>query len=321
MRIIQWVRREHSGLFHQSMELAIYSEKAGHEVTIRQPSDGMALYGSIESPDVHSIHSQLQPKYYQDKVPKFMWMHGEPLSSVGNGVSMSAIVDLASHCDAFICMRKAEHAIWSTIRRTYYVPKGVDLERFHPLQPDELGKDGKLSGEPAVLYIENWRGNRNPLYLCVAMQKVWEKYPNARLHLYNIPTADGGRMLKTFKALYKHNGWGNFLRSLNGPVPHDQMNQMYNRADIVVSCLYPLYARGIEAFGAGKAFISPGYSEYTDYPFNMTGPDPLHPDAFSDAILRCWENYDSVDYRQWAETNHDIRTTVDETIKVYQRYL
>jgi len=73
-----------------------------------------------------------------------MLCHGEPLSSVGNGVSMKAIIDLAPLCDAFICMRKDEWPIWSSIKRTFVVPKGIDLEVFKPLP----GVTERLSGEP-----------------------------------------------------------------------------------------------------------------------------------------------------------------------------
>src|SRR3990167_10540441 len=181
MRLMHWMKREKSGLAFTTLELATAEEKLCHQVCIREPH-GDLLYGRDDGEwDVELVHSQLPVQSYHNGKPRFMWMHGEPLSSVGNGASMKAIVDLAPMMDAFICMRQAERAVWNTIKRTYYVPKGIDLERFYPLSdPPE-----KLSGEPAVLYYENWRGSRNPLYLCIAMQQVWQKYPKARLHLYN----------------------------------------------------------------------------------------------------------------------------------------
>lgn len=220
---------------------------------------------------------------------------------------MKAIVDLAPLCDAFICMRKEEYPIWNTIKRTFVVPKGIDLEMYAPLP----GVTEKLSGEPAVLYVENWRGQRNPLYLCVAMQMVHEKLPNARLHLYN---CQDKKMMETFQALIKNNKWWTFIRSIQGP--EKDVNLLYNRVDMVVSGLYPLYARGIEAFGAGKAFIGPGYKE-EGYPFQCE----LDPRSMADAIIKCWENYRSIDYRKWAETHHDVNETVRQAVEVYNRYL
>lgn len=307
MNILHWMKKENSGLARSTLEIVKYEERQGHSVCVKQPSEDMPIWGMDKDMQLHSIHSQLHPKAYHDAKPKIMWMHGEPLSSVGNGISMKAIVDLAPVCDAFICMRKEEYPIWNTIKRTYVVPKGIDLDVYKPLP----GPLEKLSGEPAVLYVENWRGQRNPLYVCVAMQMVHEKFPNARLHLYNCTDK---RMLETFQALVKHNKWWTFVRSIQGAV--QDVNELYNKADMVVSGLYPLYARGIEAFGAGKAFIGPGYRE-DDYPFQCD----LDPKSMADAIIKCWENYRQVDYRKWAEAHHDVNETVTQSVAIYNRYL
>lgn len=322
MNIAHWMRKEKSGLAFTTLELVKAEEQQGHAVALREPTDkqglpGALLYGAEDlRADVECIHSQMPLTSYFSSVPKFMWMHGEPLSSVGNGVSMKAIVDLAPKIDAFMAMRADEVAIWNSIKRTYLVPKGIDLERFKPIDVaahDPKDPASKLSGEPAILYAEHWRGQRNPLYLCVAMEKVWQKFPKARLHLFNVTDQ---KMLDTFKALAKHSKWWAFLRSLNGPVPDSEVNALYNRADIVVSCLDPLYARSIEAFGAGKAFIGPGYREH-DYPWQCR----LHPDSIADTIIRCWEDYSKVDYRKWAETHHDVQETIRQSVDIYARYL
>ena len=322
MRIGHWMRKEKSGLAFTTLELVQAEEKRGHSVFLREPTDkeglpGDLLYGqgSLDC-DVECIHSQMPLSSYFGNRPKFLWMHGEPLSSVGNGVSMKAIVDMAPKVDAFIAMRKEEAAVWSTIKRTYVVPKGIDLERFKPLEVkphDDDDPTSKLSGEPAVLYCEHWRGQRNPLYLCAAMEKVWLKYPKARLHLFNCTDT---KMHQTFLALHKNNKWWTFLRTISGPVKDGDVNLLYNRADIVVSCLYPLYARSIEAFGAGKAFIGPGYTD-PEYPWHCQ----LDPDDMARAIVECWENYGKLDYRKWAEQKHDVMNTVAACEDIYKRYL
>jgi glycosyltransferase involved in cell wall biosynthesis len=322
MKIGHWMKREKSGLAFTTLELVQAEEKQGHAVFLRQPTDaeglpGSLLYGDSDlSCDVEAIHSQMPLTSYYSRRPKALWMHGEPLSSVGNGVSMKAIVDMAPKVDAFIAMRQEEWSVWNSIKRTFVVPKGIDLERFRPIDvPSHDDKDplSKLSGEPAVLYAEHWRGQRNPLYLCVAMQKVWQKFPKARLHLFNLTDP---KMQKTFRALNEYCKWFPFLRTMNGPVPDAEVNALYNRADIVVSCLYPLYARSIEAFGAGKAFIGPGYKQ-PEYPWQCE----LDPDSMADAIVRCWEGYDKVNYRKWAEDHHDVHETVRQSVAIYERFL
>ena len=322
MKIGHWMRREKSGLAFTTLELVKAEQQCGHEVFVRDPSDkdgmpGQLHYGteSLEA-DVECVHTQMPLTSYFSKAPKFLWMHGEPLSSVGNGVSMKAIVDMAPKVDAFIAMRQEELSVWQSIKRTYWVPKGIDLERFKPLSVpphDPKDKASKLEGEPAVLYAEHWRGQRNPLYLCVAMQKVWQRHPKARLHLFN---ATDKRMYDTFYALYKHNKWWAFVKTMAGPVPDNEVNLLYNRSDVVVSCLYPLYARSIEAFGAGKPLIAPGYKD-AEYPYRCE----LDPDDLARAICDCWENRDKLDCRKWAERKHDVLKTVEACEAVYRRYL
>ncbi len=322
MKIGHWMRKEKSGLAFTTLELVQAEQTLGHQVFLREPTNneglpGALLYGSEDlASDVECVHSQMPLTSYFTSTPKFLFMHGEPLSSVGNGVSMKAIVDMAPKVDAFIAMRQEEWSVWNSIKRTYVVQKGIDLDRFHPITVaahDEKDPASKLSGEPAILYAEHWRGQRNPLYLCIAMQEVWRKYPKARLHLFNCTDP---KMYATFQSLYKHNKWWAFLRTMSGPVPDAEINALYNRADIVVSGLYPLYARSIEAFGAGKAFIGPGYTD-PEYPWHCT----LDPVSMAKAITDCWEGYDKVNYRQWAEKKHDVIDTVKQCTDIYSRYL
>lgn len=309
------MKSEKSGLAFTTLELVKAEEQQGHGVELRQP-DQTVLYGGVDAPDVHLIHSQIHPSTYHDRVPKFLWTHGEALSSVGNGVSMKAIVDLAPICEAFICMRKEEWSSWNSIKRTYVVPKGIDLERFHPIDvPAHDPKDdtSKLSGDPAVLYCEHWRGQRNPLFPLLAMERVARVLPNARFHLFNVTDK---RMYETFSSLIHHCKWNVFVRHLMGPVKDEDVNALYNRADIVVSGLFPLYARSIEAFGSGKPFIGAGYAD-PEYPFRCE----FTPESMADAIIRAHEAKGQFDARAWAERKHDVQETVRQSIDIYRRYL
>ena len=312
MKLLHFMKKELSGLVFTTLEIVGEEERQGHTVCIREPG-GNVLYGQpFEDADVELIHSQLPIQSYHNGKPRIMWMHGEAISSVGNGVSMKAIVDLAPLCDAFVCMRQEEVAYWSAIKRTHLVPKGIDLNRFKPLPSIEAGE--KLSGAPSVLYMEHWRGQRNPLPLVIAMIKVWREYPDARLHLFNCTDQ---KMLDTFKALIGGAKLWPVVRTLQGPVDNKDVNALLNRTDIVVSCLYPFYARSIEAFGAGRAFLCPGYTDQ-EYPFHCT----LDPDDMARGIIDTWENgCGKFDFRGWAEKKHDVAETVRQSIDIYKRYV
>lgn len=311
MKITAWMRKETSGLAFTTLEIVAEFQRQGHQVCVREPS-GNVLYGQpFTEWDIDSIHSQFPIGEYANRRPRFLWCHGEPISSVANGVSMKAIIDLAPLCDAFICMRQEEFAYWSAIKRTYLVTKGIDLDLYKPLPATSVEK---LSGAPSVLYMEHWRGQRNPLPLIIAMQRVWKQYPEARLHLYNCTDK---KMGETITSLVKEAKLWTYVRSIQGPATLNEVNTLLNRVDIVVSCLYPFYARSIESLGAGRAFLCPGYCD-PEYPFHCT----LDPDDMAAAIINVWENgCGSFDFRGWAEKKHNIRDTVEQATKIYERYL
>jgi hypothetical protein len=143
------------------------------------------------------------------------------------------------------------------------------------------------------------------------MQEVFKRLPKARLHLVNCTDP---KMKECFQTLTKQCKWWPFLRTIAGPVA--DINLAYNKADIAVSCLFPLYARVIEALGAGKAIVAPGYHE-TGYPWACE----LHPASMADAIVKCWENYQELNYRKWATERHDVAETVRQSLAIYERYL
>ena len=316
MKIAHHMRLEKSGLAFTTLEIVKAEQEQGHDVVIRQTDDSV-LYGGFDGrPDVHVIHSQIHPKYYHDKAPKVLLCHGEALASVGNNISMRAIVDLAPICEAFIAMRPEEWSSWASIKRTYVVRKGIDLERFRPMDVaphDPKDPQSKLSGAPAILYAEHWRGQRNPLFPILAAERVHQKYPGARLHLYN---GTDPKMVKTFAELVQHCKFDTFVRSIMGPVPDADVPLLYNRADIVVSGLFPLYARSIEAFGCGKPFIGAGYRD-AEYPYRCD----FSPESMADAIIAAWEGRETFNARAWAEAKHDVHDTVREMVAVYQRFL
>lgn len=308
MKVLHYMKKEQSGLARTTLELVKYEERLGHQVILKSPGDDVAIYGiEGDGADIEIIHSQLPSEHYFNQTPKLMLQHGEPLSSVGNGISMKAICDLSSRVDAFICMRKTEWPIWSLIKRTYLVRKGIDLEVYKPYD----GITEKLPGEPSILYYENMRGTRNPLYLLAAMPEIFQKFPKARLYIYGVTDQ---KMSDTFQAFLKTcKLWAAGVTPLQGPV--DDVPLLLNRIDIVVSCLYPLIARSIEAFGVGKALIAPGYDN-EQYPWHCT----LSPESIAEAVIACWSDYDKIDYRQHAIGFHNVEDMAKECLAVYERY-
>lgn len=308
MRILKFVKREASGLFRTTLEHATHEQRLGHDVCLKEPNGPVLVGDDAGHFDIETIHSQCDIRSYHNGVPKVLIAHGEPLSSWGNGVSWKAVLDMASLIECIIAMRTQEQILWQSIKKTFVVPKGVDLTQFRPLgQPGEM-----LPGEPAVLIYENSRGNRNVLYPIVAMLHLWRRFPRARLHILNVTDKKTYDTLSTFVHYSKL--WP-FVRTIHGPVAHDEVNSWLNRCHIVISSLYPLYARSIEAFGAGKPLICPGYREH-NYPYQCE----LQPESMADALARCWENYDQHDWRAYAEKHHNALESSRQMVAIYERY-
>ena len=72
MNITHWVRKENSGLFRTTLELATYEEKQGHKVTLREPTGEKPIYGILKDPDIELVHSQLATASYYNGKPKGM---------------------------------------------------------------------------------------------------------------------------------------------------------------------------------------------------------------------------------------------------------
>jgi glycosyltransferase involved in cell wall biosynthesis len=148
------------------------------------------------------------------------------------------------------------------------------------------------------------------------MSHVWRRLPKARLHIVNVTDK---KMYETFQAFIKHAKLWTYTRTLGGPVKQQDVPMLLNRADIVVSGLYPLSARGIEALACGRAYVSAGY-DGGDGSYPWIVPD-YSVEAFAETIEACWNDFGKVDYREYAETYHDEAESSKLRCDIYQRYL
>lgn len=303
MKILHWIKKENSGLFKTTLELAKYEERLGHEVSLRQPKEDQVFYGFKDECDIHAIHSQINPKYYKDGKPKILFLHGEPDYGMMIKISTTAILDLAPICDAFICFNKREARIWQTFKNTYVITKGIDLENYKPL---DIGK--KLKGEPAIVYAEHWRQFRHPLHVLAALDKVYEKLPAMRFYPFGCPAEEKNFWLRIIRQ-NKHYIYtpGIFQRQV-------KMNNVFNIADIVVSPVYPSYGRvSLEAMACNKPVVAYETNPHADYKCK-----PYDPDDMSEKILQCWEEKRN-GQRKYAEKNFNASIMAKEAIKIYKK--
>jgi len=306
LKILHWLKKENSGLFRTTAELAKYEERLGHTIALRSPKENETFYGFRDDDfDIHCIHSQINPHYYKDGKPKIMFLHGEPDYGMLHKISTAAIMDLMPRVDCFVAFNDQEARIWSSFMRTYTITKGVDLEIYKPKKIDKT-----LKGKPAVLYCEHWRTFRHPLHSLVALDKVYRKIPSMRFYPFGCPDEDKEFWLR----LIKNNHYtvftpGVFKRQMD-------MSALMNMADIVVSPVFPSYGRvSLEAMACNKPVVAYKTNPHADYKC-----EPYDPDDMAEKIIQCWEERPN-DQRKYVEKHCSAEQMAIEAIEIYRRFL
>lgn len=306
MKIVHWVKKENSGLFRTTFELAKGEEEAGHEISLRTPAEQTVLHGFTGNEfDIHCIHSQFPSMFYKDKRPKILFMHGEPDYGMLYKVSTSAIMDLAPLVDAFVAFNEKEAVLWNSFKRTYVIPKGINLESYKPIA---LPK--KLDGAPAVLYAEHWRNFRHPFHAFVAMEKVAVKIPKVRFYPFGCPPDEKEFWLR----LIRQNRYNTFCPGVFQP----QMNMagLLNMADIVLSPVFPSYGRvSLEALACNKPVVA-----YKTNPHATYTCEPYDPDDMAAKIVQCWEEKPN-GQRKYAEENLSAKLMAEKAVEIYRRFI
>jgi glycosyltransferase involved in cell wall biosynthesis len=306
LKILHWLKKEDSGLFRTTAELAKYEERLGHIVALRAPKDNETFYGFRDDDfDIHCIHSQINPHYYKDGKPKIMFLHGEPDYGMLHKVSTNAIMDLMPRIDAFIALNDQEARIWSSFMRTYTITKGVDLEIYKPKKVDK-----KLKGQPAILYCEHWRTFRHPMHTLVALDKVRLKLPGMRFYPFGCPEGEKEFWLR----LIKNNHYTTFTPGIFQR--QTDMSGLINMCDMLISPVFPSYGRvSLEAMACNKPVVAYKTNHHADYKC-----EPYDPDDMAEKVLQCWEEKPN-DQRKYMEQNCSMEKMAKEAVDIYRRFL
>jgi glycosyltransferase involved in cell wall biosynthesis len=145
---------------------------------------------ALTQANVHMVHFTQIPMIARLK-PKVFVIHGSLEASLYSELdpsqhkfaSLSVAIQLMNSCDASIAIHRRQYDNYKQFdysNKLSYVRRGVDLERWRP-----TGSKMNLDGEPAVLYGEQWRHQKDPLMSLYAMYELGRKNKNARLHVYN----------------------------------------------------------------------------------------------------------------------------------------
>lgn len=306
MKILGWVRKENSGLLRTTLELAKYTERLGHTVSLRTPKENKTFYGPDDDDfDVHCIHSQINPRYWKDGKPKFLFLHGNPFYGLETMISTNAILDLVPICDAFISFYEIEAKIWNSFKKTFLITKGVDLEKYKKI---DIKK--KFKGDPVVLFVEHWRSFKHPMVVLVAMEKVKKVLPDAVLYLFGCDK-EKQEFWKRIIIQNKYNWFcpGVFKWQKN-------IVNLYNAVDMIVSPTFLSYSRTTpEALACDKPVLGGMSNVHANYQFQPNDPDEL-----AEKIIKCHMEKPK-GMREYAEKNCSSETMAKEAVEIYKRYL
>jgi glycosyltransferase involved in cell wall biosynthesis len=306
LKILHWLKKESSGLFRTTVELAKYEEREGHIVALRQPAKNETFYGFRDDDfDIHCIHSQINPHYYKDGKPKLLFLHGNPEYGLMTKVSTSAIMDLIPIVDAFVSLHEDEAKIWNSFKRTYVIPKGIDLENYKPAE-----KEKELKSTPAIVYAEHWRQFRHPLHVFVALEKVIKKLPQMRFYPFGCPASEKEFWLR----IVRNNRYSIFCPGVFQW--QKSMPELLSLADMVVSPVFPSYGRvGLEALAMGKPLVAYDTNPHADYKCR-----PYDSDDLAEKILQCWEERPN-NQRAYAEKHLSAHDMAMRAIEIYRRFV
>lgn len=306
IKILHWLKKEQSGLFKTVVEIAKYEEKLGHHVALRTPKENQTFYGFTDDDfDVHAVHSQINPHYYKDDKPKVLFLHGEPDYGMLHKISTQAIMDLIPLMDCLVAFNPDEGKIWDSFKRTYTIPKGVDLEKYKPLALDK-----SLNGNPVILYCEHWRTFRHPMHVFIAMERVIRKIPTAIFYPFGCPKEEQPFWLR----LVKQNRYTAFCPGVFQR--QNDMTSLMNLADVVVSPVFPSYGRvSLEAIACGKPVVAYKTNPHANYKC-----EPYDPDDMAEKIIQCYEEKPTLQ-REYAEKNLDAMDMAKGAVEIYRRFV
>ena len=277
MRVIHWSLCNSSGLDIVARDIVKAERSFGIDSNWANSADESAEYLKkyIESEpvDIHCVHSHL-PNSVSRKDKKIIWFsHGTPeyvfQSSIEEGLLKrhgandywTMKMYYMQHSDVIITFWPRHQAIIKSLcdknARVECIPMGIDKAFWYP-----VSSKGKYFGNPSLFTAENCHAIKWPYDLFIAWPWVTEQFPNAKLHISNLP--------------YDQHRWWFPLMTRNGTLFKAYANAKLNREELRDAFVSTDYYIGLVRYGdfnrmcleakaCGAKVISYFGNEYADY--------------------------------------------------------
>lgn len=141
------------------------------------------------------------------------------------------------------------------VKPLYYLPHGVDTNRFRPLNTDELKRMRGLEGKTVLLYVGRIDPRKDLHSLIDALSRVVERHRDVVLVIHN--TIDVGTAIMDVLDHARRLNVENHVVWIKDLLPHHRMPEIFNLCDIYV---HTARAEGfglpiLEAMSCGKPVV------------------------------------------------------------------
>jgi len=217
-----------------------------------------------KSADLIIRHSALPDDIHNMGIPIILALHGRPESTFrlqfdkGQSI-MSVIMNKANdkRYAGFISFWKSHIPTWNVLlpgRRVHFVPPPVNMGVY---SPDGHAHTFDPHGNPNILIADMWRDDRTPFNLLTCAQVYKEVYaPNAKLHLYGVPSSP---FMNQLLSAFKRTG---LLGEIYGPMK--RIADVYRGADVLLTCNMISTRVLREAYASDLPVVGPWHADPRD---------------------------------------------------------
>ena len=270
-------------------------------------------------------HTCIPAELESSGIPMILCMHGRPentfiLECLGRMPVFSFMeqVPYDLRYKAYITFWEEFVPIWSMMMpsdKLEYVPAPVNMDEFKP--DGTKFSFGDRAGAPNLLVTDMWREDVTPFNILMAAAVFKQTYcPEAKVHVFGLPTTGEGPVAVLARSLEKTGVWGSAFTL------HDQMADIYRAADILLTP-HVIATRVIrEACASGLPIIADNGCPYTSFTAN-----PRDIQGFAQTINQVWlkiQNgsiYNHLNSRQIAAEHFNMKKAGEAMVRIFEKVL
>jgi glycosyltransferase involved in cell wall biosynthesis len=223
-------------------------------------------------------------------------------------------------------LARASFILGISSSRVYFIPNGVDIERFHPGSPDSNLRHrlGVAPGKSIIICPRRLVLKNGVRYLAYAVPMIVKAFDS--VHFLILGDGQDEEVEYIQKILDRENV--NSYVTLTGPIPNSRMPELYRLADIAVlpSLVEATSIAGLEAMASSCPLVG---TEVGGIPSliqdGKTGylVPPRNPKSIAEAILKLLRDEEQrirmgQAARKRVEVNFSWQVIAQQTVKVYE---